>query len=131
MNVRVLLVEDEPAVAMTVSDLLAGEGYDVETAADGRAGLARASSEAFDVVLLDVMLPGMDGFEVCRRIRATPDGGSLPILMITARGEDVDRIVGLELGADDYITKPFSPRKLVERINAILGHGTSRQRMQA
>jgi two-component system alkaline phosphatase synthesis response regulator PhoP len=118
MNVRVLLVEDEPAVAMTLADLLTGEGYEVETATDGRTGLARASSEPFDVVLLDVMLPGMNGFDVCRELRRT--GKDVAILMLTARGQLTDRVVGLKLGADDYLTKPFEPPELLARVEALL-----------
>jgi two-component system alkaline phosphatase synthesis response regulator PhoP len=118
MNVRVLLVEDEPAVAMTLADLLTGEGYEVETATDGRTGLARASSEPFDVVLLDVMLPGMNGFDVCRELRRT--GKDVAVLMLTARGQLTDRVVGLKLGADDYLTKPFEPPELLARVEALL-----------
>ena len=118
MNVRVLLVEDEPAVSMTLTDLLAGEGYDVETAADGRSGLARAANEPFDVVLLDVMLPGMNGFDVCRELRRM--GRDVAILMLTARGQLTDRVVGLKLGADDYLTKPFEPPELLARVEALL-----------
>jgi two-component system alkaline phosphatase synthesis response regulator PhoP len=118
MNVRVLLVEDEPAVAMTVADLLTGEGYEVETASDGRTGLARASNEPFDVVLLDVMLPGMNGFDVCRELRRT--GKDVAVLMLTARGQLTDRVVGLKLGADDYLIKPFEPPELLARVEALL-----------
>jgi two-component system alkaline phosphatase synthesis response regulator PhoP len=118
MNVRVLLVEDEPAVSMTVSDLLAGEGYDVETAADGRTGLSRAANEPFDVLVLDVMLPGMNGFDVCRELRRM--GKDVAILMLTARGQLTDRVVGLKLGADDYLTKPFEPPELLARVEALL-----------
>ena len=118
MNVRVLLVEDEPAVSMTVADLLAGEGYEVETAADGRTGLSRAASEPFDVLLLDVMLPGMNGFDVCRELRRM--GKDVAILMLTARGQLTDRVVGLKLGADDYLTKPFEPPELLARVEALL-----------
>jgi two-component system, OmpR family, alkaline phosphatase synthesis response regulator PhoP len=118
MNVRVLLVEDEPAVSMTVADLLAGEGYDVETAADGRTGLARAANEPFDVLVLDVMLPGMNGFDVCRELRRM--GKDVAILMLTARGQLTDRVVGLKLGADDYLTKPFEPPEFLARVEALL-----------
>jgi two-component system alkaline phosphatase synthesis response regulator PhoP len=118
MNVRVLLVEDEPAVAMTLADLLMGEGYDVETATDGKTGLARAANELFDVVLLDVMLPQMNGFDVCRELRRM--GKDVAILMLTARGQLTDRVVGLKLGADDYLTKPFEPPELLARVEALL-----------
>ena len=118
MSSRILLVEDEPSVALTVSDLLAGEGYDVETAADGPAGLSRASNEAFDVVVLDVMLPGMNGLDVCRELRRK--GNDVAILMLTARTQLTDRVVGLKLGADDYLGKPFEPLELLARIEALL-----------
>jgi two-component system, OmpR family, alkaline phosphatase synthesis response regulator PhoP len=118
MSARVLLVEDEPSVSLTVSDLLSGEGYDVETEADGPAGLARASAERFDVIVLDVMLPGMNGLDVCRELRRK--GNDVAILMLTARGQLTDRVVGLKLGADDYLTKPFEPLELVARVEALL-----------
>src|SRR5947199_1494399 len=118
MSSRILLVEDEPSVALTVSDLLAGEGYDVETAADGSAGLALASNEPFDVIVLDVMLPGMNGLDVCRELRKK--GNDVAILMLTARGQLTDRVVGLKLGADDYLAKPFEPLELLARVEALL-----------
>jgi two-component system, OmpR family, alkaline phosphatase synthesis response regulator PhoP len=118
MNSRILLVEDEPSVALTVSDLLAGEGYDVETAVDGLGGLARASSEPFDVIVLDVMLPGMNGLDVCRELRKK--GNDVAILMLTARSQLTDRVVGLKLGADDYLAKPFEPLELLARVEALL-----------
>jgi two-component system, OmpR family, alkaline phosphatase synthesis response regulator PhoP len=118
MNSRILLVEDEPSVALTLSDLLAGEGYEVETAADGNTGLARGSNEPFDLIILDVMLPGMNGLDVCRELRR--HGKDVAILMLTARGELTDRVVGLKLGADDYLAKPFEPLELLARIEALL-----------
>ena len=118
MSSRILLVEDEAAVALTLSDLLSGEGYEVETAADGPRGLARASSEPFDLVVLDVMLPGKNGFEVCRELRQR--GKDVAILMLTAKSQLTDRVVGLKLGADDYLTKPFEPPELVARVEALL-----------
>ena len=118
MSSRILLVEDEPSVALTVSDLLAGEGYDVETAGDGPIGLARASNEPFDVIVLDVMLPGMNGLDVCRELRRK--GNDVAILMLTARGQVTDRVVGLKLGADDYLAKPFEPLELLARVEALL-----------
>lgn len=118
MNPRILLVEDEPSVALTVSDLLAGEGYDVETAIDGPTGLKRASAEPFDVVLLDIMLPGMNGLDVCRELRRL--GKDVAVLMLTARGQLTDRVVGLKLGADDYLVKPFEPAELLARVEALL-----------
>jgi two-component system alkaline phosphatase synthesis response regulator PhoP len=118
MSARILLVEDELGVALTLSDLLTGEGYEVETAADGPRGLARASSEPFDLVVLDVMLPGKNGFEVCRELRQR--GKDVAILMLTAKSQLTDRVVGLKLGADDYVTKPFEPPELVARVEALL-----------
>ncbi|MGE3276551.1 MAG: response regulator transcription factor [Vicinamibacterales bacterium] len=115
---RVLLVEDEPGLQLVVSDRLAAEGYTVETAGDGDTAVARASAEPFDLILLDVMLPGRDGFEVARALRAK--GLAMPILMLTARSQVVDRVVGLKLGADDYLTKPFEMIELVARVEALL-----------
>jgi two-component system, OmpR family, alkaline phosphatase synthesis response regulator PhoP len=118
MTPRILLVEDEPGLVLTLSDLLSVEGYVVETAADGPAGLRRATAEAFDLVILDVMLPGKNGFEVCRELRR--QGKDVAILMLTAKSELTDRVVGLKLGADDYVTKPFEPPELLARIEALL-----------
>ena len=110
---RVLLVDDEEIVRDVLTRYLEREGFRVDAAADGEAAVAAASRERPDVVLLDLMLPKVDGFEVFRRLR---DAGDLPIVMLTAKSEEVDRVVGLELGADDYVTKPFSPREVVARI---------------
>ncbi|MGH9311601.1 MAG: response regulator transcription factor [Vicinamibacterales bacterium] len=115
---RILLVEDEPGLVLTLTDRLQGEGYDVETVRDGAAGLARASEGGFDLVLLDVMLPGMSGFDVCQTLRQR--GIDTPVVMLTARGQLVDRVVGLKIGADDYVTKPFEMAELVARIEARL-----------
>ncbi len=115
---RLLLVEDEPGLQLTLGDRLMSEGYDVETAGDGEAGLALATSGGFDLVLLDVMLPKRDGFDVCRTLRQR--GITTPILMLTARGQVVDRVVGLKLGADDYLTKPFEAMELLARVEALL-----------
>jgi two-component system alkaline phosphatase synthesis response regulator PhoP len=117
-NGRLLLVEDEPGLQLTLTDRLTAEGYAVETAGDGDSGLNRATAEAFDLILLDVMLPRRDGFDVCRTLRQR--GITTPILMLTARGQVVDRVVGLKLGADDYLTKPFEPLELLARIEALL-----------
>ena len=115
---RVLLVEDEPSLVLTLSDRLVSEGYQVETARDGEQGLSRALAGSFDIILLDVMLPGgRDGFEVCRELRSR--GVEVPIVMLTARGQVVDRVVGLKLGADDYVTKPFEMIELLARIEAL------------
>jgi len=118
MSARILLVEDEPGLVLTLSDLLAGEGYGVESATDGPTGLARASSEAFDLVILDVMLPGKSGFDVCRELRFR--GKDVPVMMLTAKTQLVDRVVGLKIGADDYLTKPFEAPELLARIEALL-----------
>ena len=118
MNSRILLVEDEPGLVLTVSDLLSTEGYEVETAADGEAGLAKASGGNYDLVILDVMLPRKTGFDVCKQLRQA--GNDAAILMLTAKSQVVDRVVGLKLGADDYLTKPFDPAELLARVEALL-----------
>jgi two-component system alkaline phosphatase synthesis response regulator PhoP len=115
---RILLVEDEPSLVLTLTDRLVSEGYRVETAGDGNSALARAEETPFDLVLLDVMLPGKNGFDVCRDLRQR--GVSTPVLMLTARAQVVDRVVGLKLGADDYLTKPFEMIELLARIEALL-----------
>ena len=117
MAERLLIIDDDARLADMVSDYLTAAGFVVERRFTGRDGLAALDGAAFDAVILDVMLPDIDGFEVCRTIRAR---GETPILMLTARGEEMDRIVGLEIGADDYLPKPFSPRELQARIRAIL-----------
>ncbi|MEI3842840.1 MULTISPECIES: response regulator transcription factor [Microbacterium] len=114
---RILLVEDEPDLADPLAYLLRREGYEVEIAEDGPAALAAFRESGADVVLLDLMLPGMPGTEVCRQIRAT---STVPIIMLTAKDSEVDIVVGLELGADDYITKPYSSRELLARMRAVL-----------
>ncbi len=115
---RVLLIEDEPGLVMTLTDRLESEGYQVGSASDGPSGLARAMGEAWDVVLLDVMLPGLGGFDVCRDLRQA--GVKTPVIMLTARGQVVDKVVGLKLGADDYLTKPFDMMELLARIEVQL-----------
>lgn len=114
---KLLLVDDEPNIIELAKLYLEREGYQVESAATGQEALAKQSGGNFDLIVLDLMLPDIDGFEVCRQIRAKSD---VPILMLTAKKEDVDKIVGLEIGADDYFTKPFNPRELVARVKAIL-----------
>jgi DNA-binding response OmpR family regulator len=114
---RVLVVEDDATVSEVVTRYLEREGFSVETAADGHEALDRALTEPPDLMVLDIMLPGLDGLEVCRRVRAK---APIPIIMLTALGEENDRVVGLDLGADDYITKPFSPRELTSRIKSVL-----------
>ncbi|BCU78542.1 response regulator transcription factor [Luteolibacter sp. LG18] len=118
MNARILLVEDEPGIAEVVSDLLQSEGHAVEVAADGREGLRMAGERAYDLLLLDVMLPGISGFELCDAVRDRGFGGG--ILMLTARGEVADRVQGLKTGADDYLVKPFDPDELLARIEALM-----------
>jgi DNA-binding response OmpR family regulator len=118
-----LLIDDDARLGALVAEYLGKHEIDVTVAADGERGLAALRKRHFDVVLLDVMLPGADGFEVCRRLRATPGLAGLPVIMLTARGDDVDKIVGLELGADDYLAKPFNPRELLARIRAVLRRG--------
>ena len=115
---RILLVEDEPGLRLTLEDRLDSEGYRVESVHDGEEGLARAAGGAFDLVILDVMLPKKSGFDVCRDLRQR--GVEVPILMLTARGQVADRVVGLKLGADDYLTKPFAMAELLARIEARL-----------
>lgn len=115
---RLLIVDDEPAILEGLRDTFSVRGFDVTTATDGDGAFAAATEAAFDAILLDLMLPGIDGFEVCRRLRAA--GSRVPIIMLTARGTEDDKIVGLEIGADDYVTKPFSVRELVARIEALL-----------
>jgi two-component system alkaline phosphatase synthesis response regulator PhoP len=115
---RLLLVEDEPGLQLALSDRLSAEGYSVETASDGHAAIVRATGEPFDVIVLDVMLPGRDGFDVAKTIRQR--GLQTPILMLTARSQVVDRVVGLKLGADDYLTKPFETIELLARLEALL-----------
>jgi DNA-binding response OmpR family regulator len=115
---RILIVEDEPEISRALEDDLRLEGYDIEIASDGPAGASRGKDPAFDLILLDVMLPGKDGFEVCREIRKA--GVATPILFLTARTHETEKVLGLDLGASDYITKPFSPRELRARIRARL-----------
>ena len=118
MGKRLLLVEDEPGLVLTLTDRLTREGYAVETSADGESALARAASEPFDLVLLDVMLPRLNGFDALRELRRR--GVETPVIMLTARGQVVDKVVGLKLGADDYVTKPFEMVELLARIEAKL-----------
>ena len=117
MNERILVVDDEPKIVKLARDYLERSGFTVLTAADGRAALSAARSEKPDLVVLDLNLPGLDGLDVCRTLRRESD---VPIIMLTARIDETDRLIGLELGADDYITKPFSPRELVARVRAVL-----------
>ena len=118
MNPRILLVEDEPGLLLTLSDLLRAEGYDVETASDGEIGLNKALSKSHSLIILDVMLPKKNGFDVCREARQT--GVDTAILMLTAKTLVGDRVAGLRLGADDYLAKPFDPSELLARVEALL-----------
>ena len=117
MTDRILLIEDDARLAEMVKNYLGGSGFSITIAPTGRAGLGLYGRQEFDALILDLMLPDMDGLEVCRKIRA---GAQTPILMLTARGDAMDRVVGLEIGADDYLPKPFEPRELLARLRAIL-----------
>jgi two-component system, OmpR family, response regulator RegX3 len=119
---RVLVVEDEESYSDALAYMLRKEGYEVAIAADGNAALAEFERHGADIVLLDLMLPGLPGTEVCRVIRQT---SSVPVTMVSAKDDEIDKVVGLELGADDYVTKPYSPRELVARIRAVLRRGAS------
>ena len=123
----VLVVEDEASIASFVSLYLKNAGYEVKAVSTGSDALIQAASGNLSLIILDLMLPDLDGIEVCRRLRKTSD---VPILMLTARDEDVDKIIGLEVGADDYLTKPFNPRELVARVKSILRRSTPERRQQ-
>jgi two-component system alkaline phosphatase synthesis response regulator PhoP len=118
MSSRILLIEDEPGLVLTISDLLMAEGYQVDTAQDGESGATKAASGEYDLLVLDVMLPRRNGFDVCRDLRQR--GFDTAILMLTAKSQVVDRVVGLRIGADDYLTKPFDPAELLARVEALL-----------
>jgi two-component system alkaline phosphatase synthesis response regulator PhoP len=128
MQGTILLVEDEAAIAAFVQTALEREGFAVEVVEDGQQALARVNQALPDLIILDLMLPGVDGLEVCRAVRRMPT--YVPIIMLTARAEDVDKVVGLELGADDYITKPFNTRELIARVRAVLRRAYSRATME-
>jgi DNA-binding response OmpR family regulator len=121
---KILVVEDEPAIALGLRNDLTLEGYAVEVVADGETALRRAADRSFDIVLLDIMLPRKDGFAICRELRRA--GVKTPIIMLTARAQESERVLGLELGADDYVTKPFSPLELCARIKAVLRRSVDR-----
>lgn len=118
---KILIVEDEPNMRLGLKDNLEFEGYDVDWAEDGEAGMQKIMQGSYNLVLLDVMLPKMSGFDVCKNIRSK--GNSTPVILLTAKGEEIDKVLGLELGADDYVTKPFSLRELLARIKAVLRRG--------
>jgi DNA-binding response OmpR family regulator len=115
---KLLIIEDEELIRMALEDDFRIEGYDVDSAEDGLKGYEKAKDPDFDLIILDIMLPGMNGFDVCRELRM--QGIKTPIIMLTAKGQEIDRVVGLEMGADDYVTKPFSPRELQARVKAVL-----------
>ncbi len=115
---KILIIEDEESILMALADDLGLEGYEVASARDGLKGLSMAKEKAYNLIILDIMLPKMDGFEVCKQLRQA--GVGTPILMLTAKSQEIDKVLGLELGADDYVTKPFSPRELLARVKAIL-----------
>jgi two-component system alkaline phosphatase synthesis response regulator PhoP len=115
---KILIIEDEEPIRMALEDDFRLENYDVDVATNGIDGLAKASEPDIDLIILDIMLPGMSGFEVCKKLRS--QGVKTPIIMLTAKGQEIDRVLGLEIGADDYVTKPFSPRELQARVKAVL-----------
>ena len=115
---KIIIIEDEESILMALEDNLKLEGYAVSSAVDGEMGLSKVIENNYDLIILDIMLPKMNGFDVCKRIRQ--DGISTPILMLTAKSQEIDKVLGLELGADDYVTKPFSPRELLARVKALL-----------
>ena len=120
MNNRILVIEDDPIALRLVRYILVKSGYDVVTATRGLEGLRKAQKEEPALIILDIMLPGIDGFEVCQRLRAEPRTAQLPILMLTAKAQESDEVAGLNMGADDYLTKPASPSEIVSRVGALL-----------
>ncbi len=122
---KILIVEDEESILMALTDDLGLEGYEIASAKDGLQGLSMAKEGGYDLIILDIMLPKMDGFEVCKQLRQA--GVGTPILVLTAKSQEIDKVLGLELGADDYVTKPFSPRELLARVKAILRRVKSTQ----
>jgi phosphate regulon transcriptional regulator PhoB len=123
---KILIVDDEPDILELISYNLKKEGFEVSTASDGNEALVRIKKADFDFLILDLMLPGVQGMELCRILRNSPVTRHIPVIMLTAKGEEVDRIIGLETGADDYMTKPFSPRELVARVRAVLRRTSER-----
>jgi DNA-binding response OmpR family regulator len=120
MNKKILVIEDDPATSRLVDYALRHEGYQVFTAANGLEGIRKAHDEAPDLIILDVMLPGMDGFEICHRLRSEPDTAKLPILMFSAKAQEIDKDTGLKVGADDYLPKPAAPSDIVSHVEALL-----------
>ena len=127
---KILVVDDEIYIVHILDFSLGMEGYEVLTALDGEQAVEKARAEHPDLIVLDIMMPKLDGYETCKILKAGEDTKSIPVILLSAKGRNVDQKIGFEVGADDYITKPFSPRKLVERINALLGQSAS-QRLQA
>ena len=127
---KILVVDDEIYIVHILDFSLGMEGYEVVTALDGEQAVEKARAEKPDLIVLDIMMPKLDGYETCKILKGDADTRDIPVILLSAKGRNVDQKIGFEVGADDYITKPFSPRKLVERINAILGQDSS-QRMQA
>ena len=127
---KILVVDDEIYIVHILDFSLGMEGYEVLTALDGEQALEKAHAEHPDLIVLDIMMPKLDGYETCKMLKADPATKDVPVILLSAKGRNVDQKIGFEVGADDYITKPFSPRKLVERINALLGQA-SPNRMQA
>ena len=123
---KILIIEDEESILMALEDNLRLEGYEVSSAKDGQLGLSMAEEQGYDLIILDIMLPKMDGFEICKQLRQ--EGIMTPILMLTAKGQEIDKILGLELGADDYVTKPYSPRELLARVKALLRRAKQTQK---
>jgi len=122
---RILVVDDEIYIVHILDFSLGMEGYEVLTALDGEQALERLKSDKPDLIVLDIMMPKVDGYEVCRTIKSNPETQHIPVILLSAKGRNVDQKMGFDVGADDYITKPFSPRKLVERINQLLGQAIS------
>ncbi len=127
----ILIIEDDEDIRQLLKHTLEGGGHDTLAASDGLDGLSKARQHMPDLILLDLMLPGMDGFDVCKELKRGSETGKIPILMLTAKGEEIDRIVGLELGADDYVVKPFSPRELILRVRAVLRRGQGEEARQS
>ena len=127
---KILVVDDEIYIVHILDFSLGMEGYEVVTALDGEQGLEKARTERPDLIVLDIMMPKLDGYETCKILKGDPATRDIPVILLSAKGRNIDQKIGFEVGADDYITKPFSPRKLVERINGILGQNDA-SRMQA
>jgi two-component system alkaline phosphatase synthesis response regulator PhoP len=122
---KILVVDDEIYIVHILDFSLGMEGYEVVTALDGEQALEKLRSEKPDLIVLDIMMPKLDGYEVCKTVKGSPDTAHIPVILLSAKGRNVDQKMGFDVGADDYITKPFSPRKLVERINQLLGQAVS------